>query len=171
MWDVDPTKAVEIVRDSGGEVVGRTRLQKIAFLLLATGLDGNFRFVYKHYGPFSNGLASAVRAATLLNQMVETEKTADWGGTYSVFHVVDRPENESDPRPQLARMTAAADAIVLELAATAVFLAKQNYDNPWKETKRRKPQKATKKQVNRAKQLLRRICAINTPVALPANVL
>jgi hypothetical protein len=42
---------VAIVRDAGGHIVGRTRLQKIAFMLEPAGLGGGFPFRYKHYGP------------------------------------------------------------------------------------------------------------------------
>ena len=38
MPNEDATKAAAIVRDAGGEIVGRTELQKIAYLLNVTGL-------------------------------------------------------------------------------------------------------------------------------------
>ena len=54
-------KARDIVRDAGGRIVGRTRFQKIAYLLSVAGFEDGLRFVYKHYGPFSEDLAVAVR--------------------------------------------------------------------------------------------------------------
>ena len=38
-WD----KAAAIVRDAGGRIVGRTKLQKIAYLLELSGLGEGFR--------------------------------------------------------------------------------------------------------------------------------
>ena len=58
-------KAAEIVRDAGGHIVGRTRLQKIAYLLEITGLGAGFPFRYKHYGPYSEQLADAAETAQI----------------------------------------------------------------------------------------------------------
>ena len=43
--DVD--KVAEIIRAAGGEIVGRTRLQKVAYLLELAGLGHGFRFEYR----------------------------------------------------------------------------------------------------------------------------
>ncbi len=44
-------ETAEIVRDVGGRIVGRTRLQKIAYLLELAGFGVGFRFEYRHFGP------------------------------------------------------------------------------------------------------------------------
>ena len=49
----DTEKVADIVRDAGGKIVGRTRLQKIGYLLELSGLGEGFSFDYRHYGPFS----------------------------------------------------------------------------------------------------------------------
>jgi hypothetical protein len=64
-------------------------------------------------------------------------------------------------------MAADADAVELELAATAVFLSKDGYNDPWAETARRKPEKAQGGRVERAKRLLGRLGSVETPVPLP----
>ena len=58
-------KVAAIVRDAGGRIVGRTRLQKVAYLLSIAGLEEGLPFTYKHYGPYSEDLASAARDARL----------------------------------------------------------------------------------------------------------
>ncbi|AQT44830.1 hypothetical protein BBC0244_011230 [Bartonella apihabitans] len=63
-----------IVDCAGGEIVGRTRFQKIVYLLTATGLENKFPFAYKHYGPYSEELALAAREAALLDFIDEEEK-------------------------------------------------------------------------------------------------
>jgi hypothetical protein len=162
-------KAKGIVRDAGGRIVGRTRFQKIAYLLSVTGLEDDFRFVYKHYGPYSEDLATAAREADLLGLLNETEQQASWGGTYSTYSVDEQPSlSVPAARRRLATEAAAADAIELELAATAVFLAKEGHGDPWNETARRKPEKAESGRLDEAKELYRKLSTIETPIRLPA---
>jgi uncharacterized protein YwgA len=169
MSQTNAIKAKGIVRDAGGLIVGRTRFQKIAYLLSVAGLEDGLRFVYKHYGPYCEELAGAAREASLLGLLTETEQQASWGGTYSTYSVTETPgPSISAARRHLATDAAAADAIELELAATAVFLAKEGYRDPWKETARRKPEKAENGRLEKAHELYRKLSAIETPVRLPA---
>ena len=71
---------VRIVSAADGEIVGRTRLQKAAFLLELAGLGSGYEFKYKHYGPFSEDLASAVVLAPLLFDLHEDQRQSGWGG-------------------------------------------------------------------------------------------
>jgi uncharacterized protein YwgA len=164
-------KIAAIVQDAGGKVVGRTRLQKLAYLLLVTGCETDLEFKYKHYGPFSEDVAVAAREGNLLGLMHEEEKPASWGGAYSIYtvsHAARAQSSDNTARVELATLAAAADAVELELAATAVFLAQQGYQDAWGETARRKPEKAEAGRIDRAKGLLRQMSAISFPVPLPA---
>ncbi len=157
-----------IVRDAGGSVVGRTRLQKVAYLLTVTGLDDNFQFSYKHYGPFSEQLASSAHLASLVGKLRERQDQAAWGGTYSTYtvdgaDVIDR----SSVRFKLASEAVKADSIELELAATAVFLRYDGYANAWEETARRKPEKSTPQRLANAQALLSKLKQIDVPKPLP----
>ena len=162
--DID--KAADLVRDAGGRIVGRTRLQKIAFLLELTGLGDGFDFEYRHYGPYSEQLANAISTATLFGKISEEERQAQWGGSYSVFST-DLPRRSDIPsaRMQLIDQAAQADPIALELAATAAFLAAEGEKSPWDETARRKPDKAT--HLAHAKTIYSRLTRIDTPKPLP----
>src|SRR3954454_4655154 len=96
-------RAAAIVRDAGGSIVGRTRLQKIGFFLEAAGVGEGFPFRYKHYGPYSEQLAAASQAAAILNFIQETEMVATWGGLYSSFST----QIPSDPKtPEVRRRIA-----------------------------------------------------------------
>ena len=161
-------KVAGIVRDAGGRIVGRTRLQKVAYLLSVVGLEDGLPFAYKHYGPYSEDLAAAASDAGLLGLLSETEQQASWGGTYSTYVVSEQP-NLSVPaaRRRLAAEAAQADAIELELAATAVFLALEGHSNPWGETARRKPEKSVSGRIEKARALYQKLSAITTPVAWP----
>jgi len=161
-------KAAALVRDAGGRVVGRTRLQKIAYLLTATGLESGVSFSYKHYGPYSEELANATREADLMGLISETEQQASWGGTYSTYTLQKNLGQDAVPvRQELAALAASADAIELELAATALFLAKEGHSSPWAETARRKPEKASGGRLEKAQALYGQLSKVKTPSAWP----
>lgn len=161
----DAHKVAQIVAASGGQVVGRTRLQKITYFLSVAGFEDSFEFAYKHYGPFSEELATAASLAKIFGELQEIEKPASWGGTYSIFstHIQIEHAIKSD----FAKQAANAEAIPLELAATAVFLAQDGYDDAWNETKRRKPEKSTDENISKAKALLTKLSALETPKDIP----
>lgn len=148
--------------------MGRTKLQKIAYFLEAAGLGSGFDFEYRHYGPYSEDLTSAVRLEKFFGDLEETEAAASWGGTYSIYST-NRPTLEANtPRKQLVSITAKADSIALELAATAAFLAAEGHNHPWEETTRRKPEKASMSRLAAAKALYRSLLQIPTPHSLPS---
>jgi hypothetical protein len=162
------------VRDAGGELVGRTRLQKVSYLTQLAGFPVGFEFEYRHYGPFSDDLASAMEIATGLGLVEEEEKRAEWGGRYSIYRSTDRTPPSIDSS-QVRFVTAAAQigAIELELAATAAFLyadegiGPDQSGDPWAETARRKPDKAGDGRLERAKAAYKRLQALATPEPLP----
>lgn len=159
--------AAEIIRDAGGCIVGRTRLQKIAFFLEAAGVGAGFPFRYKHYGPYSDLLADAMQHAAALHFIDERQNVASWGGLYSTFisKLSDAPTNQT--RVRLAQELVNANAVELELAATAAYLSCEKFSDPWIETSRRKPDKAANGRLERAQQLYSRIRGISTPHPLP----
>ncbi|WFE87323.1 hypothetical protein K1718_14165 [Roseibium porphyridii] len=167
----DTKKVAAIIADAGGRVVGRTRLQKIAYLLTVSGMENGLSFSYKHYGPYSEDLATAADLGDLLGDLQQTEHPTSWGGSYSIFTAQSPADGLVDERRrEFARAAADSDAVELELAATAVFLAREGYPDPWEETARRKPEKAEKGRLDRAKVLLAGLTRIQTPVPLPAIV-
>jgi uncharacterized protein len=162
-------RAAAIVRDAGGHIVGRTRLQKIAYFLEAADLGTGFHFRYKHYGPYSEQLAAAAQHAAALRLIVENESVANWGGLYSVFHAHIPPDPNPNPaRVRITQEMVNVDAVELELAATALFLAREGFVDPWSETARRKPDKAEGGRLDKSKQLYQRLRQVQTPRALPA---
>jgi uncharacterized protein len=162
-------RAAAIVRDAGGHIVGRTKLQKIAYFLEASGLGTGFQFRYKHYGPYSEQLAAAAQHAAALRLIVENESVANWGGLYSIFHSeLPADSNPNPARVRISQEMVNADAVELELAATALFLAREGFSDPWFETARRKPDKAEGDRLEKAKQLYQRLRRVQTPRPLPA---
>lgn len=163
------TNAASIVRDAGGEIVGRTRLQKVGYLLELAGLGSGYRFEYRYYGPYCEDLAEGIRAAWAFDLIDETERSAAWGGTYSIYRSTAKAGNrDRGLRAQFAEEAASIDAIVLELAATAAYLqAEGGHDDPWEETQRRKPDKASADRIAAAKDAYKKLKNIQTPKKLP----
>jgi uncharacterized protein len=150
----------DIVRDAGGRIVGRTRLQKSIFLLSLAGFEKQFRFAYRHYGPFSESLADVIDLAAAFDLISEQRGESSWGGTYSVYSVKGSPGADASPRVRLLRESATADPILLELAATAGYLFKEEGSKePWAKTARLKPDKSANGRLERAKNLYHQLRA------------
>lgn len=162
-------KVAEIVRDAGGQIVGRTRLQKIAYLLELTGQGEGFDFEYRHYGPYSESLSDAVRIASAFGLIDEEEHVAKWGGRYSIYFA----KGGGDTQPQSARaafakVAAQIGAVELELAATAAYLSEvEHCTDPWLETSKRKPDKIGDGRLEKAKEAYRKLLSLETPRPLP----
>jgi uncharacterized protein YwgA len=157
-----------IVRDAGGRIVGRTKLQKITYILQEAGLVDGFDFEYYHYGPYSEQLASTAKNAVLLGVISEREQAAAWGGSYSTYEAMPAlgvALNEG--RVPIAQAAAKANSVELELAATALYLFKEGYTDPWAETARRKPEKADDDRLARAKDLYQSLRSFAVPKQLP----
>jgi hypothetical protein len=134
-----------------------------------------FEFEYRHYGPFSEDLASAMEIASGLGLIEEEERRADWGGKYSIYRDPDRtaPSPPNDDRSKFVSAAAQIGAIELELAATAAFLyseeaiGRTQAGDPWEVTAALKPEKAGNGRLERAKAAYRNLRALKTPTALP----
>lgn len=151
-----PEVIAEVVALNGGQLVGRTRLQKSLYILEAVGLGYGFDFDYYHYGPYSEEASILARDAVALDIL-----TIDWTfldqiefATYTSNFTPDNGPQAQRRRDVLAKLKS-VDSITLELAATADFLAKNGFESdPWSETARRKPSKATAVRIEKAKALL-----------------
>lgn len=142
-----------IVADAGGELVGRTRLQKIAYFLEAVNQGAGFDFSYRHFGPYSEELSSSAKLGQMLSLLLEEEKPTNWGGTFSIYKSALKPKKSSRVRKEIIGITKDCNPIALELAATALFLKKEGVARPWDETARRKPEKASPKMLEQSKAL------------------
>ena len=164
----DRLNAAAIVHDVGGTLVGRTRLQKVAYLLELAGFGDGFRFEYRHYGPYCEELTNGIRMARAFGLVKEDERPTNWGGFYSIY--MTSPEvggHASGPRATFAKSAASIGAIELELLATAAFLHhEEGYKDPWAETARRKPEKAEGR-LEKAKDAYIRLLRLETPKHLP----
>ncbi len=153
-----PDAVRQIIEASGGSVVGKTRLQKIAYLLEAGGVGYGFEFDYHYYGPYSEELATATQDAQALGLIAASVDAGRSGVVTFGLPEGTAPSGEdaafSKRRNFLAKLSD-YDTTTLELAATADFLAKNGFRrDPWLETKRRKTIKASEERITKAKRLL-----------------
>ena len=158
---------VNLIALYGGELVGRTRLQKQAYLLHRCGGQFQLNFVYHHYGPYSFDLADGLTDARVEGQIEIEEKPGRYGIRYAIFRIkgdVQQPNglgelSASDALRLLKIMKDEVSDIVLEIAATIVFLRDEGgyEDQAVEETKIRKPLKATVQRLRNAHALLHKL--------------
>ena len=154
---------VSLISLHGGELVGRTRLQKQAYLLHRCGGQFGLSFVYHHYGPYSFDLVDGLTDARAEQRVKIEERPGRYGVPYAIFKLTgDEPSERlgdlpaARARPLIRSMKNVSD-IVLELAATIVFLREEagySGDQAIEETRARKPLKATEKRIEQALALL-----------------
>lgn len=158
---------IDLIALNGGTLVGRTRLQKQAYLLDRGGANFGLKFTYHHYGPYSFELVEGVTDARANGLIRIDEKPGRYGVPYATFKSENRAElpnrfgkiSINDAQTMLSKMNSVSD-FVLELAATIVFL-RDEWDyygkgtiGPVEETRIRKPLKATDDRIERACTLL-----------------
>lgn len=167
-----------IALHDGGELVGRTRLQKEAYLLHRCGgnFDLPFPFIYHHYGPYSHALADGVLDARAGGRIEIEERLGSYGIRYAIFRSqgdADAPDGLGDLPARQARSLVRAmqevSDLVLELAASIVFLRDEGGYGPEAEaeTEARKPLKATPERMGKARVLLRELGLSRAPAAAP----
>jgi uncharacterized protein len=125
------------------KLIGRVRLQKVAYLLDALGLKTGLSFSYYHYGPFSRDLDQGTDDARSLGWISEVkESRVGDGATYSVFSLEPKAENAPDldlgemgeaRARELVEKFAGVSATILELAATAHWLSEVEKVANWRD--------------------------------------
>lgn len=157
----DPVELVtDIVAANGGSIVGKTRLQKIFYLLDACGLESGFEYEYHNFGPFSVDLAVAADDAVALKKLKSDEKPGYHQVPYVEYSTSrPMPSDIGDlPEDKLRNALAVLgeySSIDLEIASSIHFLRHNGYaDTAEKETVLRKPVKATPERLTKARKLL-----------------
>lgn len=153
---------VALIAANGGEIVGKTRLQKTVYLLDACGLNSEFEFEYHNFGPFSSDLALETDAAISLG-LIKSEKRPGFHEVpYTVFTSVPGVTVKdidafkiSDPQEKL-ELLEQYSAIVLELASSLQYLKEKIGDRGEIEhwVTRLKPLKATPERLAKSWALL-----------------
>ena len=158
---------VGIVSLNDGRLVGRTRLQKTVFLLERCGMESGIPFSYYHYGPYSPELTAAWEMAEAQGLLKMEERPGNFDMPYTVFTTEEPPPHElgnlsSETVGRVLQRVGKYSDVVVELAATLVYLADKYGDSVSDEVKRRKPLKATDKRLAEAENLLMEIGLVDT---------
>ena len=111
---------------------GRTRLQKMVFLLDRCGADLGLNFTYHYYGPYSSDLTDGWLDAKAEDRIHVEEKIGGYGVPYSVFRLKksrirrkDLGNLEPEEAEAATQKMREVSNTVLELAATMVFLQEE----------------------------------------------
>lgn len=128
-----------VLEAAGGELTGRVRLQKSIYLMDQLGLESGFTFHYHHYGPFSRDLDNAIADAKAFDLVEEAfaERQSD-GARYSIFRLKGPAKRgalgrlDANRAGKLARLFAATNVTVLELAATVDWLWRFEKFQDWR---------------------------------------
>jgi uncharacterized protein YwgA len=153
-----------IVNAAGGELVGRVRLQKAAYLLERLGLGRELNFEYHHYGPYSRELDNATLDAKAFGLIREEyEHRQSDGALFSRFKLEPETVIKDEAYGQLGRERVAefvqkfvwTNVTVLELAATIDWLWRVEKYADWRaEITRRKGKKVQGGRLEKAIELL-----------------
>lgn len=152
--------AVGIVALNGGELVGRTRLQKTAYLLDHCGMRSRLSYDYHYYGPYSFELAEGWALAAENKKLRLEDKPGRHEVAYTIFRTAIEPPAKlgslpSEKAREILRKLSVRSDLVLELAATIRFFSeRRDISDPIAEVRLRKPLKATKERITEAKALL-----------------
>ena len=86
----DNKQILDIFHDAGGTIKGRTRMQKLFYLLQLAGFINGFYYEYRVYGPYSEELQTTLKLAKFFRIIDETKKSTSYGGFYSIYEVVEK---------------------------------------------------------------------------------
>lgn len=159
---VDDIESVaKVVSLNGGTLIGKTRLQKTIYFMEILGIGFGYDYEYYHYGPYCEEVNNIVDISIMLDWISMEMKCGNFGVNYAIFHSsIDLSASDiEERRKSLLNVLDRYDAICLELAATADFLHRDGFEDPWEETRRRKSSKSTEGRILKAKQLIGEIGA------------
>lgn len=149
---------IEILIENNGELVGKTRLQKTVYFLQELQLVDDFEFSYHHYGPFSDIVASSMNRALYYDEVCEVPKVSSFGNNIISYQVNSNSNSNNPARVDVLNTLKSYSSVVLELAATALFLDKNGFKGgSWDETAIRKAGKVTPQRITDATNLLQEL--------------
>lgn len=165
-----------LIAASGGQLVGRVRLQKALYLLERLDFGTDLPFEYHHYGPYSRELDNATadaRAFDLVDE--EFARRQSDGAMFSIFKLKGAPAIDEALYGELGRARTAelmqkfvaTNVTVLELAATVDWLWRFEKIADWRsEIAKRKGRKVQGGRLEKSIELLGELGL--KPPAVPA---
>ena len=155
MSDKSYKGARAVIHACGGEITGRIRLQKLAYLAEKIGKGFGFEFEYYRYGPFSHDLAQSIEDAKCKGHLEEqVNPILDSSATYSIFKLNNNDNDKpvlNDDKEVFLQTAKKIKTLPLELLATALFLQEDDDEkDPWEKLRELKPSKASNERIKLA---------------------
>ena len=165
---IDRTASIMALADSR-IIIGRTRLQKMFCLLDLAGINTDFEFAYRYYGPYSEELRDTVNGVCAFGLAEEEIMQTQWGGVYSKYTInksVDKADS-GDVCKKIVQICTDenTNAIALELATTAAWLKHSGESKPWGKVEELKSEKS--EQIGAAKKLYKKLKEADKENKLP----
>ena len=152
----------------GGELVGRTRLQKSGYFLERCGIGWGFDFEYHNYGPYSVDLAYAADLGVRNHKLTAEDRPSGYGIPFTIYRASENAgaaagDYRDSERRELLSILRNAKPVPLELAATFEFLrqrharrsASPTSESVWAEVRRLKPTKGSEDNIAEAVAVLK----------------
>src|SRR5262245_58288729 len=122
----DLNLVVGIVALNGGEIVGKTRLQKTVYLLDVCGLGSGMEFDYYNFGPYESDVAFATDLAVLTGRLTAETRPGFHSVPYSVFRTSEPVPSKIGLLPAVAARSKldvlkSYSALDLEIAAALIY--------------------------------------------------
>lgn len=111
---------LRILQAAKGEIEGRTRIQKIVYLIEEIGNSSNFFYSYHHYGPYSEELTDTLNILKHVDEKIIEERRdfEDSQGFTAVFQLKGAQNSSSDQE-------ASAESVSFEKMQQYVTLMKK----------------------------------------------
>jgi len=123
-------KLAGIIGAAGGEIVGKTKIQKLIFLAQEKGFYLGYDYAYHHYGVFSPDLESDLRLGEAFD-FFTIEETLGQGNPTKTSLVAPEEyaySDSDDPALKMVRELASKRSRVLEVLSTMVYLKNMRYE-------------------------------------------
>jgi len=146
-----------------GRVLGKKRLQKLAYFAAETGADADVKFFLHGYGPFSAQIASAADLLSFVGAIKEETVRLKPSPFFSTLYQLSDAKEVREELPQASanaiRELDNFSTVELEIASTLSFFMKRGKapEEAEKLTAQLKPGKATNPTMKRAEEALSRI--------------
>ncbi len=121
-------KILALIKACGGKIQGRTKLQKLVYILKNHGVDFDENFKYHHYGPYSFNLQLEI------TELVDCGLLKEAGSTPYIYELESQAAKEVDnsflaEKKELIDFLNKQDYQILELVATIYYLKNTGIHN------------------------------------------
>lgn len=123
LMNKDYSSLLDLLDITGG-IEGRTKFQKIVFILQSKGFPFSFKYKYHFFGPYSSDLQLGIEEL-VDNNIVEEDGSDPY--TYTLLENATKKENIFSINKKFIDYLNNADFRILELVSTIIYLKEIGY--------------------------------------------